>query len=165
MATIALPVHIDPASPDEMPRVDDILADFPEPKNEVIPILQQIQDRFGFLPRPVLGYISRKTLIPLQQLYGVATFYSEFRLAPQGKHVVRICDGTSCHVNGAAANIEAAKKELGIAPGETSSERQVTLQVVYCLGTCHLSPSAVIDGRIAVRLTPKKVVDKLKRLH
>lgn len=165
MATITLPVRTEPSGPEEIPSVDEILADFEQPGNNVIPILQRIQDRFGYVPRPILAYISRKTLIPLQQLYGVVTFYSELRLAPYGKHVVRICDGTSCHVNGAAANIEAAQNTLGIAPGQTTPDRNVTLQVVYCLGACHLSPSAVIDGKIAVRLTPKTIVDKLKWLH
>jgi NADH:ubiquinone oxidoreductase subunit E len=102
--------------PVDLKLLDPILEEFKGQKGAVIPILQQTQDVLGYLPRPALRYIAEKTLVPLNQLYGIATFYTQFHLKRRGRHVVRVCDGTACHVRGAPKNItdgEGARVERG----------------------------------------------------
>lgn len=144
--------------------LDRILAEFKTPRAAVIPILQRTQDVFGYLPRAALRVIAEKTLIPLQQLYGVATFYTQFHLKRRGRHIVRVCDGTACHVRGSAKSIENVEKSLGLKPGETSSDYKMTLEIVYCLGSCGLSPVALVNEKVYGRLTSDELVHHLKAL-
>lgn len=148
----------------DLAPLDEILDRYRDQKGAVIPILQQTQEAFGYLPREVLEAISRKMRIPLSDLYGVATFYSQFYLTRRGKHVIRCCDGTACHVRGAAKIIEALEKELGIAAGGTTPDYMFTLEVVYCLGSCGLAPVAVIDDKVVGHLTPPKLLELVKEL-
>lgn len=141
-----------------------VLEEFRGRPGAVIPILQRTQDIYGYLPRPILREISRRTRIPLNQLYGVATFYAQFHLSRRGRHLVRICDGTACHVRGAAKNIEAVSSSLDLAPGATSTDYKYTLEIVYCLGSCGLAPIAVVDDKVCGRLNPDELVDRLKDL-
>lgn len=138
-----------------------ILEEFRGQSGAVIPILQRAQDIYGYLPRPILREIARRTHIPLNQLYGVATFYAQFHLTRRGRHLVRVCDGTACHVRGAGKNIEAVSNRLGIAPGSTSPDYQYTLEIVYCLGSCGLSPVVVVDDKVYGRLSPDEVVGRV----
>jgi NADH-quinone oxidoreductase subunit E len=126
-----------------------------------IPILQRTQDVYGYLPRPILREIAKRTHIPLNQLYGVATFYAQFHLKRRGKHLVRVCDGTACHVRGASKNVEALSRSLDLAPGGTSADYQYTLEIVYCLGSCGLSPVVVVDDKVFGRLSPEQVVGRV----
>jgi NADH-quinone oxidoreductase subunit E len=103
-------------------------------------------------------------LIPLNHLYGVATFYAQFRLQRRGRHLIRVCDGTACHVRGSGKSIEAIQRSLHVAPGETSPDYKYTLDVVYCLGSCGLSPIAVVDDQVHARLTPDALVQRLEAL-
>lgn len=146
-------------------RLDRILDEFKGQRGAVIPILQRAQDACGYLPREVLAYISQKTLIPLNQLYGVATFYAQFHLNRRGRHVLRLCDGTACHVRGSAKAIEAIEKEMGVGPGETSPDYKLTFEIVYCLGSCGLAPVAVVDGKVYGRLSPDAMVKRLETLE
>ena len=151
--------------PLDLSLLDHILEDFKGRKGSVIPILQRAQDAYGYLPRAVLKAISQKTLIPLNHLYGVATFYAQFRLQRRGRHLIRICDGTACHVRGSGKSIEAVGRSLQVAPGETSPDYKYTLEVVYCLGSCGLSPIAVVDDKVHGRLTPETLVQRLESLE
>jgi NADH:ubiquinone oxidoreductase subunit E len=156
-------------SPDQEASVDlaplnAILEEFAGQKGVVIPILQRAQDAYGYLPKEVLTTISEKTGIPLVQIYGVATFYAQFRLTRRGRHLVNVCDGTACHVRGAPKNLEALEKAIQLKPGETSPDYRYTLEIVYCLGSCGLAPVAVVDGKVRGRLTPNKLVEQLKAL-
>src|SRR5690349_1838942 len=101
----------------DLARLKPILAEFKGVKGAVIPILQRTQDLYGYLPRAALRMIAKETGVPLQQLYGVATFYAQFRLKQRGKHLLRVCDGTACHVRGAPKNVAALSETLGVAPG------------------------------------------------
>lgn len=148
----------------DLRRLDPILEEFKGQKGAVIPILQRTQDTFGYLPKAALRYISEKTLVPLNQLYGVATFYTQFHLKRRGKHVVRICDGTACHVRGAPKNITAMEKTLGLTPGATSPDYKYTFEIVYCLGSCGLAPVALVDAKVHGRLGPDGLVQTLKSL-
>jgi NADH:ubiquinone oxidoreductase subunit E len=149
------------AEPLDLSRLDRIFDEFKGQKGAVIPILQRAQDALGYLPREAMLYISRKTLIPLNQLYGVATFYTQFHLKRRGKHLVRICDGTACHVRGAPKIIDAVQKSLGIAPGETTPDYKFSLEIVYCLGSCGLAPIALIDEKVFGRVAPEALVKRL----
>jgi NADH:ubiquinone oxidoreductase subunit E len=151
--------------PLDLSLLDHILEDFRGRKGAVIPILQRAQDTYGYLPRAVLKAISQKTLIPLNHLYGVATFYAQFRLQRRGRHLIRICDGTACHVRGSGKSIEAVERSLQVAPGETSPDYKYTLEIVYCLGSCGLSPIAVVDDKVHARLTPEALVQRLESLE
>lgn len=151
--------------PIDYKRLDEILKEFKGQKGAVIPILQRTQDTIGYLPRAALVYISKKTHIPLQQLYGVATFYAQFHLKRRGKHLVRVCDGTACHVRGAAKNIDAVEKNIGLAAGSTTPDYKLTMEIVYCLGSCGLAPVAVVDQKVHGRLAPDALVSTLKNLE
>lgn len=141
-----------------------IVEQFRGERGAVIPILQRTQDHYGYLPHVVLREIARKTRIPLNQLYGVATFYAQFHLERRGRHLVRICDGTACHVRGAGSNVEAVSEALDLAPGKTSADYRYTLEIVYCLGSCGLSPVAVVDDKVCGRLNSGHLIEQLKAL-
>jgi NADH:ubiquinone oxidoreductase subunit E len=151
--------------PLDLGLLDHILEDFKGRKGAVIPILQRAQDTYGYLPREVLKAISQKTLIPLNHLYGVATFYAQFHLQRRGRHLIRVCDGTACHVRGSGKNIEAIERSLQVAPGQTSTDYKYTLEIVYCLGSCGLSPVAVVDDKVIARVAPEALVQRLESLE
>jgi NADH:ubiquinone oxidoreductase subunit E len=131
----------------------------------VIPILQRAQDAYGYLPREVLEAISQRTGIPISRLYGVATFYAQFRLTRRGRHLVRICDGTACHVRGAPKCLNAVSHAISLEPGQTSPDYRYTLEIVYCLGSCGLSPVALVDDRVYGRLVPHELVKRLQQFE
>jgi NADH-quinone oxidoreductase subunit E len=144
--------------------LDAILEEYAGQKGAVIPILQHAQDAYGYLPREVLQEISKRTGIPLSNLIGVATFYAQFRLSRRGKHLIRVCDGTACHVRGASKCIETVEKQLGVPAGGTSEDYEYTMEIVYCLGSCGLAPVAVVDDKVYGRLTPNSLVEQLEAL-
>jgi len=148
----------------DLAPLDEILDKYRDQKGAVIPILQQAQEVFGYLPREVLEAISQKMGIPLSDLYGVATFYSQFYLTRRGKHIIKCCDGTACHVRGAAKIIETLEDELGISAGETTEDYMYTIEVVYCLGSCGLAPVAVINDKVVGHLTPPKLLEIVREL-
>ena len=144
----------------DLSKIDDILSRRGGERGAVIPILQEAQEAYGYLPREVLSRIADHLGIPFSQVYGVATFYSQFYLTRRGKNVIKVCDGTACHVRGAARNIETLQKELGVQPGETTEDYQFTYEVVYCLGACALGPVTVVNGNVKGRCTS----DQMRRL-
>ena len=137
--------------------LDRILAGRPHATaGDLIPILQEIQAACGYLPRPVLLEMSRRTGIAASRIYGVATFYEQFHLEPHGRHTVRCCRGTACHVREGARVIKAVKQHLGVEEGQTTSDMQFTLETVACLGVCALSPVMVIDNTYYGKMTPHR---------
>jgi NADH-quinone oxidoreductase subunit E len=127
------------------------------PRSNLIGLLQQVQDRFGYLPRPALAAISRRTRISLSRIYGVVTFYSQFYTEPRGRHTIRCCRGTACHVRGATQVFEALQRELGVGEGESTPDLLFYLETVACLGTCFLAPVMMVDNQYYGMLTPQKV--------
>ncbi|MBN2658421.1 MAG: NAD(P)H-dependent oxidoreductase subunit E [Spirochaetales bacterium] len=111
----------------------------------LIPLLQDIQEEYGYLPRPALELISREGGIPLSRIFGVVTFYEQFYLEPRGKHMVKCCRGTACHVKNGAKIASAISDVLGIGEGGTSADGLFTFETVACLGTCFLAPVMMID--------------------
>lgn len=141
---------------DPMRRILDELA--PIDHCHVIPLLQAIQDVYGYLPSPVLAEVSRRTGIPAGHLYGVATFYAQFYLEEHGRHTVRVCRGTACHVRGRQLIEDAINEQLAIEPGDTTEDRRFSLETVACLGTCFLAPVVMVDHDYFGNVTADKVV-------
>jgi NADH-quinone oxidoreductase subunit E len=148
----------------DLTRLGRILEEFKGVKGALIPILQRAQDAYGYLPRPALEHIAKVTRLPLSDVYGVATFYAQFHLERRGKHLIRVCDGTACHVRGAPKNIAELEKVLGLAPGTTSPDFEYTIEVVYCLGSCGLAPVAVVDNHVCGRLGAGGLVRHLEAI-
>lgn len=148
----------------DLSPLDEVIEQYRSEQGAVIPVLQRAQHIYGYLPPEVLRYISRGMGVPLSQIYGVATFYAQFYLQRRGRNTVRVCDGTACHVRGAGKIISALERELGVAAGETTPDYRITLEVVYCLGSCGLSPVAVINDQVVGRLVPEKAVELIREL-
>ena len=150
--------------PFDLSRLTRVLEQFKGQKGALIPILQRTQDLYGYLPRPALAFISKQTRIPLNRIYGVATFYAQFHLQRRGRNLVRVCDGTACHVRGAGRNLDALQRATDIGPGETSPDYRLTLEVVYCLGSCGISPVALINEKVCGRLNSDTLIQRVKAL-
>jgi NADH-quinone oxidoreductase subunit E len=148
----------------DLSLMDPVFEKYREQPGAVIPILQAAQGVYGYLPPEVLQLVAGRLGIPLSRVYGVATFYSQFHLTPRGRHVIQQCDGTACHVRGASRIITSMERELGIKAGETTSDLKFTYEVVYCLGSCALAPTAMVDGHIAGRLAPDKMLSLIEKL-
>lgn len=131
-------------------------------RGALIPVLQEAQAALGFLPKDVLAKIAEGLSIPVSQVYGVATFYTQFRLKPAGKHLIRVCHGTACHVGGAVGISEALEEILGVKDGQTTPDGKFTLESVACLGCCSLAPVMMIDGETYGRLTKESAAKALK---
>lgn len=135
-------------------------------KNEsgaLIPILQEIQESFGYLPEEALIFVSDEMDIPLGRIWGVVTFYGQFYLSPRGRNIIRLCRGTACHVRGARRLLEKVEKVLGVKRGETTPDFEFTLETVRCLGTCFLAPVIMINHDYFGRVTPDKVENILQQ--
>lgn len=125
----------------------------------LIPVLQTAQDLFGYLPEKVIKHVAERLGIPYSEVTGVVTFYSYFSTVPRGKHVVRVCLGTACYVRGGKEVLEAMKKTLGIGVGETTPDRQFSLEVGRCFGACGLAPVVLVDDDVHQRVKPARVRD------
>lgn len=148
----------------ELALLDPVLEAYGSVKGSTISILQQTQELYGYLPKPALSYISQRTGIPEAKLFGVATFYAQFRTEPVGKHLVMLCQGTACHVNGADSVQNAIMQELGVESGGTTSDGIFTLLIVACLGCCSLAPAMMVDEETHAKLTPESAVKTLREI-
>lgn len=126
-------------------------------KGKLISLLEEIQKMYGYLPEDTLRTLAEKTGHSLVDIYGVATFYKAFSLKPRGKHLVMVCLGTACHVRGAPKIVEEFKQQLGVGAGETTPDKEFTVETVNCLGACALGPTVVVDGHYFSHVTRKKV--------
>ena len=126
-------------------------------KGALIPLLQSAQETYGYIPESAIDHIGEVVGVPTAEIYGVITFYSQFRLKPLGRNIVKICDGTACHVNSSVAILKAIENELQITSDETTDDGLFTLKKVACLGCCSLSPVVMINEDTYGRLTPTKV--------
>ena len=139
-------------------KVIEICQKHDKPNSEgLIPILQEIQNFFGYLPSEILMEVAACTKIPASQIYGVATFYEQFHLKPRGRHTIKCCRGTACHVKGGSEIINAIKNELDIEEGQTTEDMKFTFETVACLGTCFLAPVIMIDNDYYGNLTAGKI--------
>ena len=146
--------------------LEPLITKYGKQKGSLINILQGMQEIYGYLPRKAMEYLAERTDNKKAVIYGVATFYTQFRLNPIGKNLILQCQGTACHVNGSKEVSKAICEYLGIKPGETTSDMLFTLEDVACLGCCSLAPVIMINGEAYGNLTPKsavKVLEKYKR--
>ncbi len=149
-------------NPEKM-QVDAILAKYEGQKGSLIPILQDVQGLYNYLPSDVLGYIAVRTGVPIAEIYGVVTFYSLFHLNPRGRNIIRVCQGTACHVRGGKLILQALEKQLGVKAGHTTEDLRFTLETVACVGACGLAPVMQVNGDTHGRLTPDKLPEILER--
>lgn len=140
----------------------NVLKRYEGEKGAIIPVLQGIQEEYGYLPAEILERFSEITGTPLAQIYGVATFFAQFRFVPRGKHIIRVCHGTACHVNGAERISLAIEEALGIKEKETTPDGKFTVENVACLGCCSLAPVVMIDEKTYGRLTGQEIKKILK---
>jgi NADH-quinone oxidoreductase subunit E len=124
---------------------------------DLIPILQRVQNRLGYLPQPVVDEIARLTRIPASRIYGVITFYAQFSTVPSGRHKVCVCQGTACHVRGGDEVLRAVVKDLAVGPGETTPDLDFTLETVACLGACSFAPVMTVDGQYFGKMKGSRV--------
>jgi NADH-quinone oxidoreductase subunit E len=151
--------------PIDFSKLEPILEKYAGTSGSLIAILQNAQDIYGYLPLEVLRYIAEKTGVKPASVYGVATFYTQFRLKPVGKHVILLCQGTACHVNGSDSILLALSEELKIKKGDTTADGLFTLETVACLGCCSLAPVMMIDGETYGKLTPDKARQVIKDIY
>ena len=143
--------------PDIREQLDDILSQYSGENSNLIPILQEAQERFGYLPEEVMQGIAKFLRLSESTVFGVSTFYAQFKLTPTGKRTVRVCRGTACHVRGGAQILREVQKRLGIKPGETTNDLEYALETIACFGSCALAPVMVIDKNVYGRMTTTKV--------
>lgn len=139
--------------------LDQILGRFEGKREELIPLLQNVQEEFGYLPEDAMLRIARFAGVPESAVYAVATFYAQFRFTPIGRNHIMVCRGTSCHVRGAPRILEEIEKQLGVKEGETTPDREYSLETVACIGACGLSPCVMINKTVDAKMTPKKVAE------
>jgi NADH-quinone oxidoreductase subunit E len=135
----------------------------PVRSSSIIPLLQRLQDAYGYLPREVVLEVCRRTGLPASRVFGVATFYSQFHLKPRARHLVRCCRGTACHVKGGKRIGQALRRELGVEEGGATDDRRFNFETVACLGTCFLAPVVMVDDDYYGNMTAdraKKILDQ-----
>lgn len=132
-------------------------AGFDRDKGNLIPILQRIQGELGYIPLEAMEVVAKHLNIPAVDVYGVVTFYNQFRLTPPGKHQIKVCMGTACHMKGGHIILDSWERRLGIKVGETTEDREFSLERVACVGCCTLAPVTLFDEEVIPKITPTKV--------
>lgn len=146
--------------------IDEIIGKYIGRKGSLIPLLQEVQTIEGYLAKDTMRYLSEKTDINIAQIYGVATFYTMFHLKPQGKHIIRVCKGTACHVSDANSILKAVQNNLKLADGEdTTTNKLFTVMEVACLGCCSLAPVIMINDNTYGKLTPEAIEEIVKKYN
>lgn len=138
-------------------KLVSIIADYKDMKGSMMPILQEAQEIYGYLPIEVQKIIARETGRPVEEIYGIATFYSQFKLNPNGQYAIAVCLGTACYVKGSGLILDEISKELGLAVGSTSKDGKYSLEATRCIGACGLAPVMTINGDVYGRLTPAEI--------
>jgi len=144
---------------DTAKQLDKILSRYDGEKSDLIPILQEAQESFGYLPEGVMQKIARFLRLPESTVYGVGTFYAQFTFIPTGRKRVSVCRGTACHVRGGARILREVERRLGLKPGETSSDMEYSLETVACIGACALAPTMRIGKETYGQMTTRKVAE------
>ncbi|MDA8229277.1 MAG: NADH-quinone oxidoreductase subunit NuoE [Desulfitobacterium hafniense] len=144
-------------------RLSEILDEHKNQKGALIPVLQKAQEIYGYLPASVLQTVSKTLRIPIAKVYGVVTFYSQFRLKPVGRNMISICLGTACHVRGGAKVLDTIESHLGIKDGGTTEDERFSFEIVACMGACGLAPVIAVNGQVYGRLTPEMIPEVLSK--
>jgi len=147
----------------DLSLMDPIFEKYGGNRGALIPILQNAQELYNYLPKEVLQLIARQLGLSVSKVYGVATFYAQFYLERRGKHILKLCDGTACHVKGTPVLMTALEDRYHIGPGETTPDGELTVEIVYCLGSCALAPVAVLNGEVVGRLRQEMLLRTVKK--
>ena len=159
-------ISVNPDQAEKFEIVCSILQRFGNRPSGLIPILQAIQHEYQYLPEEVLTYVATSLDVPPARVFGVATFYAHFALEPKGKHVIRVCDGTACHVKQSLPILNALRQTLGTSEkNKTTSDLMFTVETVACLGACGLAPVVVIDEQVYGQVTPERAVSLINDIR
>lgn len=145
-------------------EMEKILASYPQEEQYALAMMQDIQHRYGYLPREALYLVARHLGVPISRLYSMATFYKAFSLVKKGRNIIRVCEGTACHIRSSKFIIDEIENCLGIRPGMTTEDGRFTLETVNCLGACALAPVMLVNGEYYGSLTPFKVREIISQL-
>jgi NADH-quinone oxidoreductase subunit E len=148
----------------DLKSVDLIVDKYQEKRTALISILHDVQDRYKYLPEEALKMVASRLRMDINEIYGVATFYKSFSLVPKGKHSITLCLGTACHVRGGPKILTELRNQLNIEPGQTTSDKQFSLNVVNCLGVCAIGPVMFLDGKFYGEMNPikaKRIIEKV----
>lgn len=161
----SIPANDPLANPEQKKLIDEILE-----KNKNLPgatmvVLNELQSRIGFISEPMQQYVADKLHVPVSSVHGVVSFYSFFTTTPRGKHTIKFCMGTACYVGGMPQLIDKAKSLLGVEPGQTTPDGEITLEVCRCVGACSQAPVVVVDEKIFGRLRPNKFPQVLRTIQ
>jgi len=154
----------DAERPDEAQRIEEVVARYDGDPGMLIPMMQDLQEAYGYLPADALRRLARRLEVPVSRLYAVATFYASFRLAPKGLHEVTLCVGTVCHLKGSGEISEAICREFEVEPGGTTKDGLFSFQPVNCLGACAVAPVMVVDGKYYNSMTTESALEVLHGL-
>ncbi len=152
-------------NPETKKLIDQILADNRDLPGATMVILNELQSRIGFVSPEMQAYVAKKMHVPVSTIHGVVSFYSFFTTQPRGKHTIKFCLGTACYVGGMPQLIEKAKQAIGAAPGQTTADGQITLEVCRCVGACSQAPVIVIDDEIQGRVKPNKLPQLVRKVQ
>lgn len=140
-------------------QVDNILSSFTQDRSNLIPILQQVQQEFGYLSEEAMRAIADFLCLSSSTVYSISTFYTQFKLTPSGRNSVKVCRGTACHVRGGAQLLRDIERRLYIKPGETTKDLEYSMETVACIGACALAPVMIINDRVYGKMTTKKIME------
>lgn len=147
-------------------KIQKIIEEYGTDESALIPILQKVQEEYRYLPEEILTFVATALDLPPATVYGVATFYAQFSLEPKGKHLIKCCDGTACHVRKNQPVINAIRQELGLRDGKkTTDDHRFTVEIVSCIGACALAPAVVIDDVVYGQMTPEKVREVIAQIE
>ncbi len=164
-ATLQIPTSDPLANPEKKRIIDEVLEQNKNKSGAMMVVLNQLQSQIGFISAPMQQYVADKLRIPVSAVHGVVSFYSFFTTQPRGKHTVKFCMGTACYVGGTPQLIEKAKSLLGIEPGATTSDGEITLEVCRCVGACSQAPVVVVDENTTGRVRPNKFPQLLRSIQ
>lgn len=148
----------------QLKQLDEIISRWKDKPGALMPVLQEIQEKFGYLSEDAMKEVSIKLNIPLPEVYGVATFYHFFSLKPKGKYKIQVCEGTACYVKGAKRVLEKFEEVLGIKVGEVTPDGRFSIESVRCIGACSHAPAIMINDQVYGRMNSEKVVQLVKSL-
>ncbi len=145
--------------------LDEAIAEYGNQEKALIAILQRAQEKYRYLPKEIFAYLAEKLDIPEARIYGVATFYENFSLERKGKYVIKVCDGTACHVRKSIPTLNELRKQLGLKEGQkTTEDYMFTVETVSCLGACGLAPVMMVNDEVHPAMTPEKVIELVKEI-
>ena len=153
------------AIPQNKKEIDEIINRNKHLNGATMVVLNELQGKIGFISRPMQAYVAQQLGVPVSQVHGVVSFYSFFTTSPRGKHTVKFCLGTACYVGGIPQIIEKAKQVLGVEPGQTTEDGEITLEVCRCVGACSQAPVVVVDEDLHGRVRPNKFPQLIKNIH